>query len=323
MIKCHVKNVYYGFFKTIDYYMTKSHSVALKNEANEEEKYCNSFLNDSLFTYVPNPKIFCAQFKRMYELLYNSKKRVSDSASFDNIDRAFLNYWLNDKLRGINIDPSICVNEFYKNIKSKNKEIFKDESLDQKLYNIEKHELENMRTLYDLYNIKNQIDAALSEGSPIEKRLTCSAYAYECYKKYINAIINCRDGCSYFYSLLTEFKNKYIAELSPFVNSSSSCNYKELFELPDYQFVLKENKSGQFKKIITLPVLFPLFGVFSLLIFSNMITPFRQKVLETITRTKNMLFDVGKSEEKLLSYASMNDNISEDQEVYSISYYSV
>lgn len=36
-----------------------------------------------------------------------------------------------------------------------------------------------------------------------------------------------------------------------------------------------------------------------------------------------MLFDVGKSEEKLLSYASMNDNISEDQEVYSISYYSV
>ncbi|SBS90220.1 PIR Superfamily Protein [Plasmodium ovale curtisi] len=311
----------YSFFSNFSYYEGKEDNI-LNVEVNEKS-CCDSFLKDAIFIYIPFPDIFCEQFNKLHNLLLKSTVGKKKSDTLENSDCAFLNYWLNNKLRGVNIDTSISVNEFYNKIKAKNADIFKNTSLEKKLYNIEKHELEKMRTLYDLYNIKSQIDTALSEDSPIEKRVTCSWYAYECYKKYVNAIINCSDSCSYFYSLLTEFKNKYIADLSPFVNSSSSCNYKELFELPDYQFVLKENKSGQFKKIITLPVLFPLFGVFFLLIFSNMITPFRQKVLETITRTKNMLFDVGKSEEKLLSYASMNDNIGEDQEVYSISYYSV
>ncbi|SBS91368.1 PIR Superfamily Protein [Plasmodium ovale curtisi] len=311
----------YGFFKNFNYYEDRERKVVVVT--GDKESCGKSFLSESFFTHIQFPQTFCEQFKRLYNLLFNGLVNNKKEVSLDDNDCSFLNYWLNDKLRGINIDNSISVSDFYKKLKGSNAQFFKDEKLEKKLDNIEKQDLEKMRTLYDLYNIKSQIDTALSEGSPIEKRLTCSWYAYECYKKYVNAIINCSDGCSYFYSLLTEFKNKYIAELSPFVSPSSSCNYKELFELPDYKFVLKLNKSGQFKKIITLPVLFPLFGVFFLLIFSNMITPFRQKVLETITRTKNMLFDVGKSEEKLLSYASMNDNISEDQEVYSISYYSV
>ncbi|SBT02190.1 PIR Superfamily Protein, partial [Plasmodium ovale curtisi] len=312
----------YGFFKTIDYYMTKSHSVALKNEANEEEKYCNSFLNDSLFTYVPNPKIFCAQFKRMYELLYNSKKRVSDSASFDNIDRAFLNYWLNDKLRGINIDPSICVNEFYKNIKSKNKEIFKDESLDQKLYNIEKHELENMRTLYDLYNIKNVVNEAISEEQTENKSLSCLQNVKECHKKYKEAIINCRGYCPYFYSLIKEFKKKYKDELSPFAENSFSCKAKELFELPHYGIVLKEHESVEIIRNRILSVLLPVFGVLLMFKFSNKLTPFRQYILEKIKRRKNM-FGEGERDNELLSFTSDDDSSIYNNGEYNISYYNV
>ncbi|SBT01063.1 PIR Superfamily Protein, partial [Plasmodium ovale curtisi] len=313
----------YGFFKTIDYYITKAHSVALKNEANEEEKYCNSFLNDSLFTYVPNPKIFCAQFKRMYELLYNSKKRLSDSASFDNIDRAFLNYWVNDKLRGINIDPSIFVNEFYKKIKSKNKDIFKDESLDQKLYNIEKHELENMRALYDLYNIMNVVNEAITEEQTQNKSLSCLQNVKECHKKYKEAIINCRGYCPYFYSLIKEFKKKYNDELSPFAENSFSCKAKELFELPHYGVVLKEHESVEIIRNRILSVLLPVFGVLLMFKFSNKLKPFRLYILEKINKRKNMLFGEGERDNELLSYTSDDDRSIFNDGEYNISYYNV
>ncbi|SBT53606.1 PIR Superfamily Protein [Plasmodium ovale wallikeri] len=311
----------YSFFSNFSYYEDMENS--LLSVGISEKSSCDSFLKDSFFIHIPFPDVFCEQFKKLYNILLNRTVNNKEPDTLENIDCAFLNYWLNNKLRGINIDTSICVNDFYNKIKAKNADIFKNTLLEKKLYNIEKHDLEKMRTLYDLYNIKSQINTALSEDSPMEKRASCSGYTYECYKKYINAIIKCKDGCSYFYSLLTEFKNKYIAESTPFVNSSSSCNYKELFELPDYKFVLKQNNSGQFKRILTLPVLFPLLGVFFTFIFSDTITPFRQMLLEKIKRTKNMLFDVVESDEELLSYTSNNDNISEDQLVYNVSYYSV
>ncbi|SBS93724.1 PIR Superfamily Protein [Plasmodium ovale curtisi] len=311
----------YGFFKTIDYYRTKAHNVALKNEASKEEQYCNSFLDDSLFAHVPNPMIFCAQFKRMYELLYNSKKHVSHSASLDDIDRAFLNYWLNDKLRGINIDPSICVNEFYKKIKNKNTEIFKDELLDKKLYNIQKYDLENMRRLYDLYNIESNVSEAIAKEMDNKESVSCLTYTKECFGKYRDAIINCLDGCSYFYSVLTEFKNKY-KEFSYYTKISNYCKSEELFDLPDYETVLKEHKSGVFKRIITLPVLFPLLGMLFTLIFSDTLTSFGQKAFKKIKSTKNMLLGARERRNLLLLYTSDNDRSIEDQEEYSISYYS-
>ncbi|SBT01875.1 PIR Superfamily Protein, partial [Plasmodium ovale curtisi] len=317
----------YGIFKTIDYYRRKAHSVALKKEAGKEEEYCNSFLNDSLFTHVPNPKIFCAQFKKLYDLLYNGTRAASSTtsstASLDDIDRAFLNYWLNDKLRGINIDPSICVNEFYKQIKNKNKEIFKDELLEKKLYNIEKYDLENMRRLYDLYNIKSEVSGTMAHDVSDEKSALCLTYTKDCFGKYRDAIINCLDNCSYFYSFLTDFKNIYKEEFTYYTKISNYCKSEELFDLPDYDTVLKEYISGQFKRIITLPVLFPLLGMFFTLIFSNTLTSFRQKAFEKIKSTKNILLGARERRNELLSYTSDNDNIIGDHEEYSIRYYSV
>ncbi|SBT74205.1 PIR protein [Plasmodium ovale] len=313
----------YGFFKTIDYYMPKARSVGMKNEVTEEEKYCNSFLNDSIFAHVPNPNIFCAQFKRMYELLHNSKKHVSHSASLDDIDRAFLNYWLNDKLRGVNIDPSICVNEFYKQIKAKNNEIFKDELLDKKLHNIEKHELENMRSLYDLYNIMNNVSEAITEEIGKEKGLSCLRYTKECYRKYKEAIINCRGYCPYFYSLIKEFKKNYKDELSPLAEVSFSCKAKELFELPNYGVVLKEHESVRIIRNGTLSVLLPLLGFFLMFKFSNKLKPFRQYIQEKLKSRKSMLFDEGERENELFSYTSDDDSSIFNDGEYNISYYNV
>ncbi|SBT83105.1 PIR protein [Plasmodium ovale] len=320
----------YAFFKSADFYMNKAEIVEKKNEARSEENYCNSFLGSSFFTYISNPPIFCAQFKRLYDLLYNGTRVASIAASLDDIDRAFLNYWLNDKLRGTNIDNSISVNDFYKKLKGSNENIFKDKQLEEKLYNIENHALENMRKLYDLYNIKTKVSVTMAEDTLQEESALCLTYTKECYGKYRDAIINCLGDCFDFYTALTDFRNKFEEDLSPFTKSSISCKYKELFELPDYETVLIEHKSGPFKRIITLPVLFPLLGMLFTLIFSDTVkyntyfnlTSFGQKAFEKIKSTKNMLLGARKRRNLLLLYTSDNDRSIEDQEEYSISYYS-
>ncbi|SBS96011.1 PIR Superfamily Protein, partial [Plasmodium ovale curtisi] len=257
----------YGFFKDFNYYEDRESKVL--GVADVTESCCKSFLSESFFTNIQFPHTFCEQFKRLYNLLFNSLVNNKKKASLDDNDCSFLNYWLNDKLRGINIDNSISVSDFYKKLKGSNVTIFKEEQLEKKLYNIEKHDLENMRKLYDLYNTKSKVISTLGIDVSPEESASCLMHTNECYRKYKDTIINCHNGCHDFFNALTYFKNKYKKDLHLNSENTSSCRYEELFILPDYETVLKEYKSRPFKTIITLPVLFPLFGVFFMLIFSD------------------------------------------------------
>ncbi|SBT54013.1 PIR Superfamily Protein [Plasmodium ovale wallikeri] len=309
----------YGFFEMFDQYATKESSAVTSSKT---ESYCDSFLNDHIFTHIGSPKEFCKKFKRLYDILIITNRQGKENGEFDKYDCAFLNYWLNDKLRGANADTTISIENFYHKSKAADGNSFKSKLLDKKLYNIEKHDLENMRRLYNLYNIKSKVSDTMAEGITQEESALCLSYTKECYEKYRDAIINCRDGCFFFYSVLTEFKNKY-KEFSYYTSTSNYCKSEELFDLPDYETVLKEHKSGPFKKIITLPVLFPLLGMFFILIFSDTLTSFRQKAFEKIKSTKNMLLGARERSIELLSYTSDNDNIIGDHEEYSIRYFSV
>ncbi|SBT55337.1 PIR Superfamily Protein [Plasmodium ovale wallikeri] len=316
-----VREERYSFFKSIDFYMTQAEIAEGKSVTSNQEHICKSFLSDDTFKDISFPELFCVQFKHLYDLLYTSNRSGKTAGSLDNTDCAFLNFWLNDKLRGANSDPEICVKTFYQKLKSAKETFLKSVLLATKLNNIEKYDLENMRRLYDLYNVKSNVSEAIAKEVQNEESVSCLTYTTECFGKYRDAIINCLDGCSYFYSVLTEFKNKY-KEFSYYTNTSNYCKYEELFHLPDYETVLKEHKSGSFKRIITLPVLFPLLGMFFTFIFSDTLTPFRQKFLEKIKSTKNMLLGARERSNLLLLYTSDNDTSIEDREEYSISYYS-
>lgn len=136
------------------------------------------------------------------------------------------------------------------------------------MYDVTKHNFENIIKLYELYNIKKKIAGILGGDTEIMRSRSCTMYKNECYRKYREVIINCRYDCTDLYSALNEFKKKFKEEIAKFVNYSSSCNSSELLELPNYEYVLKEHKSGPFKKIITPSVLFPMFGVFLMFLFS-------------------------------------------------------
>ncbi|SBT84318.1 PIR protein [Plasmodium ovale] len=306
-----------------DQYAPKERSTV---QSSESESHCDSFLSDHIFTHIISPKDFCKKFKRLYNIIINISRKGKTNGEFDQNDCAFLNYWLNDKLRGANSDPTICVKTFYQKLKSAKDTFLNSTLLETKLYNIEKHDLENMRKLYDLYNIKNNVSEVIAKEIGNEESVSCLTYTKECFGKYRDAIINCRDGCSHFYSVLTEFKKKFEEELSPYTEKSISCKYKELFELPDYGVVIKEHESVKIIRNTTISVLFPVFGIFLMLINSDTLIPISQQVLEKIKSTKNMLLGARERSNELLSllsYTSDNDNIYGDHEEYSIRYYSI
>ncbi|SBT83107.1 PIR protein [Plasmodium ovale] len=318
--------MYYGFFEKFDYYNKKAESAEMTNKVEislepgecpfDEEMGCYYFLINDIFPKIESAHIICEQFKKIYNLLTNRTEQGKEAGTLQNNDYSFMNYWLNDKIRRTNSDLPMCVKNFYQKLKEIDENYFKIITLDNKLYNMNKNDLDNMRKLYDLYNIKEKISAAITEEIEKGEGSSCLWYTKECYAKYRDSIINCHDGCFDFYTALTDFRNKFEEDLSPFTKSSISCKYKELFELPDYETVLKEHKSGSFKRIITLPLLFPLLGMFFMFIFSD-------TAFEKIKSTKNMLLGAQERSSELLSYTSDNDNIVGDHEEYSIRYYSV
>ncbi|SBT54792.1 PIR Superfamily Protein [Plasmodium ovale wallikeri] len=323
----------YEFFEDYEYYYGRAKdtenkyfpeiSHELEFCPDEEHMGCHYFLINDIYPKIEFPRIICEQFKKIYNILSNRTKTGKKAGTLQNNDCAFLNYWLNDKLRGANTDIPMCVKDFYQKLKTINENYFQITTLDDKLYNIKKHELDNMRNLYDLYNIKDKINEAITEEMSTGKNASCLEYAKECHKKYKEAIISCRGDCLYFYSLIKEFKRKYKNDLIYFSKSSFSCKSEELFELPNYGVVLKEHESVQIVRNGTLSVLLPVFGLFLMFKFSDKFTPFRQYILEKIKRRKNILFDEEERDSELLSYTSDDDSRIYNNGEYNISYYNV
>ncbi|SBT55353.1 PIR Superfamily Protein [Plasmodium ovale wallikeri] len=331
----------YEFFENFDYYVDhaeKAESINSVEEIDVDEDAdfyeemclladtkvsCNAILNYDISDKIQFSNKLCKKFKKIYNKLSSRNTMKKKSGELGNDDSAFLNYWLNDKLRDNNNDLAVCVKEFYQVLRKMDGEYFKIKTLEDKLYNMTKHDFENIKKLYELYNIKKKISGIIGGDTEIMKDGSCSMYADECYRKYREVIINCHDGCTDFFNALIDFKNKYKDEIVAFANTTNSCSSSELSELPSYEYVLKEHKSEPFKKIITLPVLFPLLGLFFTFIFSDTFTPFRQHVLGKIKRTKYILFDDGEIDSELLSYTSDNYYRIGDQQEYNISYYSV
>ncbi|SBT56759.1 PIR Superfamily Protein [Plasmodium ovale wallikeri] len=327
----------YEFFEEFDYYNGHAvkaegkNSVVIKDvrEFAEEdmcpefaENSCYYFLINNVFPLIENPHIICEKFKHIYSLLSSNTRGSKKEGTLENNDWAFLNYWLNGKLRGADTDMTICVKDFYEKLREMDENYFKIKSTGDKLFNMKKDEFENMKKLYDLYNIKDKISEAIAEEFTEGKSLSCLAYTKECYRTYKEAIINCRGNCSHFYSFIKEFKSKYKNDLSNSAKSSFSCKSEELFELPNYGVVLKEHESVQVIRNRTLSVLLPMLGAFLIFKFSDKLTPFRQYILEKLKSRKSM-FDEGERDNELFSYTSDDDSSIFNDGEYNLSYYNI
>ncbi|SBS93663.1 PIR Superfamily Protein [Plasmodium ovale curtisi] len=280
---------------------------------------CNSLLNDNISSKISNPHITCEKFKYLYHSLIGVKEN-SEVPPHEN-DYIFLNYWLNDKLSANNLYSSFYVKDFYAALQKMDKTYFSNNLLEKKLNNIEGYHLENMRILFDLYKTKNEIYKKITDSEITNKVESCLPHKRECNIKYRDGIINCRDGCNDFHNALKQFKCLYEYSLTMYKDDKDDLQYKELFELPDHDFLINEYRRKHFGSITNILFLVPAFGFIFMLIYSNMFSPYRHYILEKIKSKKNEWFNVEERENKLLSHTYDNDNRIIDEGEYNIGYY--
>ncbi|SBS95953.1 PIR Superfamily Protein [Plasmodium ovale curtisi] len=337
----------YGFFVFFDNYSNRANVVekivSVKPKTPEKPNYaeqlnpgkkinvsCSDFSKYAaeFYSKIQSPDILCEKFREIYNSLSNSnwgKKKeeyTKGEEKLGNNDWAFINYWLNDTLRGTDSDPPICVKDFYKSLRKMDEDYFKIEYVEDKLYNIEKNDFKKMKDLYYLYDMKEKISNLLDDNNETNIKALCPRYEKECNEKYRDVIINCRDDCNDFFSAIAQFKKEYNQDLVSLREHTYLSSSYELQELPDYISLITEQKIKEFTRTIFLPVLFLIFGLFSILLFFNKFLPCRKYLIEKIKRNKRIIFHVDEGEESLPSHAFENDDTISDNGEYNIGYYS-
>ncbi|SBT55714.1 PIR Superfamily Protein [Plasmodium ovale wallikeri] len=314
--------MYYRFLSDFDAYKSLIKNVPMSDKKNEVEKTCNSLSGDSIFDKVPSSNKICKQFIHLYNKFSVTRRSKQNNELLNDNDYSFMNYWINDTLSSSNVDSSEYIKKLYSKLKDADKEnFFKDEFKEKKFYCINSHDLENIKIVNDLYKYKDEINNIFTECQSTYKFEPFLKNTREFKERYKEVIINCIDGCSGIYNALETLKCKYNQEIIRYANALD-LEFNKLDELQDYNFMLKEHKTKQFKRIITIPTLFPIFGILFMLFFSNKLSQFRQFLLEEINMIRNKgIFEYGSN--KLLLRSSDHENINFGYEDYNIGYYSV
>ncbi|SBT74453.1 PIR protein [Plasmodium ovale] len=317
---CNNNKPYICFSKYVDY----AEGIQDNNIDPSLKENCNFSSNDKICSQIPSSDKICVQFKHIYQSLSGTLEDSGQkSRPLKEDDFVFLNYWLNNKLKSHNNYPSVAVADFFKELKSKNNEFFTDVSFENKFSDIDPGKLENMRTLYELYNFTRKIHNTIIEDNEKSKSGLFLQYIDECKKKYVDAIINCSNDCPSFFNSLKDFKNKHKSELSKHNEFLRKHQFNESFELPDYDIILQEHRKSiaeHFNFIVKAPLLIPIFVLLFIFIFFYKFTTFGQFVRSKIKRIKNMFTNTDDTENEIMSHYSDYDSNILDQEEYKISY---
>ncbi|SBT84753.1 PIR protein, partial [Plasmodium ovale] len=259
----------YEFFRMFNNYKELSENAKRASLERKVDKGCDSFSPDSIFMKVPSYNI-CKEFIHIYNKLSNTFKAKEKTTLLDDKDYSFMNYWINDKLGSSNVDVIHYIKELYEKLKAVDENFFTVPLEEKKFFSINSHDIENIKILNDLYKYMDQINNMLTECQSKDEYEPFLKNHGEFKEKYKEVIINCIDGCPDFYNALELLKCKYNQNIIGYANIFSNLEFNKLDELQDYNFVLKEHNTKPFKKILTIPILFPIFGLLFMLFFSNM-----------------------------------------------------
>ncbi|SBT83811.1 PIR protein [Plasmodium ovale] len=311
----------YKFCINSNYYKGLVKHAEAKKDNIKKEGNCDGLIFEKKLYENVSVKDICREFILLYESFSTYPfEKSSENDIFTYYDCDFLNYWLNDNLKENNINSSICVNNFYDKLKSKNETFFSSSTkLEDHLHVIDPNVLKNMKLLYKLYDnaveIKSIIDNEFytSEEEKNKEQESCSMYTKECDVIYKEAMDRCLNSNDDFYNALKNFKYAYDIIAEPSSNESNVCNSSEFYYFPWYDGVL-EKKKNAIKISSTLLVL-----SFALpLIYKY--TPFGPFLRANISRVKNKWMNSDEYGSELSSLPTdVEDNISDNEE-YNIGY---
>ncbi|SBT84453.1 PIR protein, partial [Plasmodium ovale] len=284
------------------------------------EDACNSFSNDDCSLENPFGKEICKKILYMYEFLDKVQRSWKIPSTITNEDLNFLNYWLNVKLKDKSSNASVCISKFIETINSKGNNLRSREiNLKKHLNVIDRHNLENIELLYELYRTKQKIfDIMLKVDQSNNQETLCPEYLKKCYDDYKQGMNNCLNDYDDFYKALKKFKYYYKYGIEEETDKSGYCKSDNFFLLPEYDPVLERKQ----KKIMLIQnITTPLIVLFIIPLLYKY-TPFGPFLRTKINMVKDRWMNAGKNESELLSISTdTEDNISENGE-FNIGYYS-
>ncbi|VUZ98063.1 PIR protein [Plasmodium vivax] len=302
------KEADYEFCKDINSYTRNTHLTDGFPISGYLSTDCVSFITSGKLVHDENVKKVCEQFYIIYNLLLPSNGAMS--ASLNNKDCGFLNYWLNDKIRNTN------VNKFYNILKEK--VIIRNhlDILNDKIYDIDNKELENIKILLNLY--KNYENIYKIRTDPKENyNVSCLKIYKECVKDYERAIINCPNTDTNFCKALDEYRKKY-ETLYRLENVTAKCKENEYLNLPGYDEVLMKIKM---KNTLTITISFSLIGLILLTIYLYKFTPVGSRLRNNVNKTKEIKNTINRETHGLLKEYK-NNSINIDSGPYNVRYHS-
>ncbi|SBT57018.1 PIR Superfamily Protein [Plasmodium ovale wallikeri] len=311
----------YKFCINSPYYEMLVQHVKNNNNKVINIKNCDILSTEWSYSANQSTENICKEFKFLYESLniYRGDKSREKEA-FTKDDCNFLNYWLNDKLRNNDKDISICVKEFYEEMKRQDSDFFSNpKDLENYLHVIDTEILENMKLLYELYdNAVKVINIIKNKTYKYEEHKSCNDYIEVCDKKYKEAMDRCLNSNVDYYNALEIFKDSYQFLTEPSSDKSNTCEYSKFNIFPKYDPVLeRKQRNIMVGKILSAPLI--LSFVIPLLYKYTPFGPFFRAKTKMI---KNRWINPDKNESELLLLSTDDeDNISENGE-YNISYYS-
>ncbi|SBT84435.1 PIR protein, partial [Plasmodium ovale] len=116
--------ILYIFLRNAHYYWYLLKEFDTSNLKDQNENVCGIFSNDINLSENSSSKEICKKFMYIYDNLNKIHKKGATEKTITDEDCHFINYWLNDNLKENNINSSICVNNFYDKLKSKNETFF-------------------------------------------------------------------------------------------------------------------------------------------------------------------------------------------------------
>ncbi|SBT84532.1 PIR protein [Plasmodium ovale] len=283
------------FFNDFKTYKSYERVMEIKFSGDKDNTTCESFSSGVQNFGDEDANDICVKFKILYNSI-KSKKKSSESNSLNDIDFAYLNYWLNIRSRNTTIIYGLSVDDFQEKIGHVEYEFINDD-FDEKLYDIDENVFKNMNLLNYLYDNYGIIFNNFSSNKKKEK-ISCLQYAQEFINNYKKCIIQCPLDDTNFCKALKHFKKEYDEIFFTEGSITEKCIDQELLKLPTYKDVSTEHKIAVF-------------------------TPFRQWIRAKIRRNQGE--DSKLFEENDPSFLDISDNehISFDQNPYNISYDSV
>ncbi|SBS99232.1 PIR Superfamily Protein, partial [Plasmodium ovale curtisi] len=248
----------YSFFKVFKTYKSYEGYMETDFKSDGHRNIFNYFSPDIKISGIETANEICEKFKRLYKLIISINKKSGYEKLYD-IDFAFLNYWLNSKLRNATISNKLTIQDIITKMENHEEEFIYN-AFNRNIYNLKLEDFNNMALLSNLYYNHSKI---FQSTSGIGKNIPCLQYFHEFIDEYKKGIIMCPHDDTSFCKALKHYKEEYEKTFLGDYSVSERCIDRERLHLPTYNDVSPENR----KNIIVGSVLGSSFGTLFTLLF--------------------------------------------------------